>query len=189
MTTKEFNKAFEYDFKDVPNERVFENEDIKVTVKKENSDSYRVNISWFFEDIADDDFQADLEKIVRLINEKNLELQDYSDDQKFEIKLDALVESMSDDDLNPIKETSYTCKNGYIMQVFLIEEWFFDSFPKFNQYYLEKKVKDLRGWYDYKQKGIILRSRKDAQTIVKFINDNNFKPIDSKLRRTYPYHS
>ncbi len=164
MTTSEFNKAFEYKFLESSlNFRVFENDDLKVTIRKESDDNFRVTIEYTFDGIDDEHFNADEDYLLNLIDEVDLELQDYNDDQQLEIDLNNMPEVES------IEESTYTCKNGYKMKIFVIDFEELCTFDKSKEYDLEDLVKSLRGWFDYRKKNIVLRNRKDAEKVLDFI--------------------
>lgn len=82
MTAQELNKAFAYNFSDnALNFRVFENDELKVIIRKEG-DNFQVTIKYLLDSIDDEHFNADESYVLYLINEIDLVLQDYNEDQQ-----------------------------------------------------------------------------------------------------------
>lgn len=80
-----------------------------------------------------------------------------------EMAIDGIIENAPE--VTPVPQ-QYTCKNGYVMNVWFVDATMMD---KSSWYEIENKVKALRGWFDKKQGGYILRSESDAKAIIDMI--------------------
>lgn len=187
MTCEEIQKAFDFEYIIEKNMRHFtrdsqteKNWEDDLYVTRKSDDEYHCEIETY-DDTRYKTMNA--EELAAMVNDGGWELQERTADQIADSELAAAPDTDEPDVC--YKPDTYTTKSGYTMNVYFIDMGAAPRTGYYDHNRILDTVKELRGWFDKKRNGFVMRSERDARRVVDMIVEAGENEERDRQRRTF----